>query len=63
MENETGNYKGTRTMSKQKEIAELKEQIAQLLFYLQTSLSETDRQTCWLLLEELLQKFYDLNQR
>ncbi len=40
--------------------AELKEQIGQLLFYLQTSLSEPDRQICWLLLEELLRKYYDL---
>jgi hypothetical protein len=44
----------------QKEKAELKEQIGQLLFYLQTSLDETDRQICRLLLEELLRKFYDL---
>jgi hypothetical protein len=44
----------------QREIAELKSQIAQLLFYLQTPLDETDRQICWLLLEEFLRKFYDL---
>ena len=44
----------------QKEKAELKSQIGQLLFYLQTPLSEPDRQICWLLLEELLRKFYDL---
>jgi len=44
----------------QKERTELKTQISQLLFYLQTSLSETERQICWLLLEELLRKFYDL---
>jgi len=63
MENKTGNYKGIRTMNEQKEMAELKSQIAQLLFDLHTPLSEPDRQTFWLLLEELLRKFYDLNQR
>jgi hypothetical protein len=41
----------------QKEKAEIKEQIGQLLFDLQTSLDETDRQTCLLLLEELLRKY------
>jgi len=46
--------------AEQKEKAELKLQIARLLFYLQTPLSEPDRQICWLLLEELLRKFYDL---
>jgi hypothetical protein len=50
-------------MSEQKEFAELKSQIARLLFDLHTPLSEPDRQICWLLLEELLRKFYDLNQR
>ena len=50
-------------MNEEKEFTELKENIAQLLFYLQTYLSEPDRQICWLLLEELLRKFYDLNQR
>jgi hypothetical protein len=50
-------------MSEQKEMTELKENIAQLLFDLQTPLSEPDRQICWLLLDELLRKFYDLNQR
>jgi len=47
-------------MSEQKEFAESKSQIAQLLFYLQTPLSEPDRQSCWLLLEELLRQLYDL---
>jgi len=47
----------------QKEMAELKEQIGWLLFYLKTSLSEPNRQTCLLLLEELLRKYYDLKQR
>jgi hypothetical protein len=62
MENKTGNYKGTK-MNEEKEFTELKENIAQLLFYLQTYLSEPDRQICWLLLEELLRKYYDLKQR
>jgi hypothetical protein len=44
----------------QKEMTELKSQIAQLLFYIQTPLSEPDRQIYLLLLEELLRKFYDL---
>ena len=47
-------------MNEEKEFAKLKEQIAQLLFYIQTHLSEPDRQICWLLLEELLRKYYDL---
>ena len=50
-------------MNEEKEFAELKSQIAQLLFDLHTPLSEPDRQTCWLLLEKLLRKFYDLNQQ
>jgi hypothetical protein len=44
----------------QKEKAELKTQIGQLLLDLQTSLSETDRQICLLLLEKTLRKYYDL---
>jgi hypothetical protein len=44
----------------QKEMTELKEQIGQLLFDLQTSLDETNRQTCLLLLEKTLRKYYDL---
>jgi len=46
--------------NEQKEMAELKSQIAQLLFYLQTPLSEPDRQICWLLLDEFLRQYYDL---
>ncbi len=46
----------------QEEMAELKEQIGWLLFYFQTSLDETDRQTCLLLLEKTLRKYYDLKQ-
>ena len=46
----------------QKEKAELKTQIGQLLFDLQTPLSETDRQICLLLLEKTLRKYYDLEQ-
>jgi hypothetical protein len=49
-------------MSEQEELTELIEQIGQLLFYLQISLDETERQTCLLLLEELLRKYYDLKQ-
>jgi len=60
MENKIGNYKGTKSMNEEKEFAELKSQIAQLLFYLQTPLSEPDRQKYLLLLEELLRKFYDI---
>ena len=44
----------------QKEKAELKTQIGQLLFDLQIPLSETDRQICLLLLEKTLRKYYDL---
>jgi hypothetical protein len=62
MENKTGNYKGTKSMNEEKEFAELKDQIGQLLFDLQTSLSETDRQNCLLLLEKTLRKYYDLKQ-
>ena len=49
-------------MNEEKEFAELKDQIGQLLFDLQTSLSETDRQNCLLLLEKTLRKYYDLKQ-
>lgn len=46
----------------QKEMAELKEQIGQLLLHLQAPLSEIDRQSCLLLLEKTLRKYYDLKQ-
>jgi len=60
MENKTGNYKGTKSMNEEKEFSELKKQIGQLLLHLQTSLSETDRQNCLLLLEKTLREYYDL---
>ncbi len=41
----------------------LKEQIGQLLFHLQTSSSETERQACLRLLEKTLRKYYDLKQK
>ncbi len=49
-------------MNEQEEFSELNEQIGWLLFYLQTPLSETDRQNCLLLLEKTLRKYYDLKQ-
>jgi hypothetical protein len=47
-------------MNEQEEFSEMKDQIGQLLLHLQTSLSETDRQICPLLLEKTLRKYYDL---
>jgi len=46
----------------QKEMAEIKEQIGWLLFYLQISLDETDRQICLLSLDKKLRKYYDIKQ-